>query len=221
MSTAFQIPTQAILPWTETADYVVATKDGDGDTYCLSNAAQYDVDIREGGQSFGVYTTADKIWTVDADQLCEVTPKPRDRIIDEQDLVWTVLRVSLSETLNFYKFLTRNLAIAADLADSLVIRVPAVGQGATAAATRDWSAAPKYNGIPGRAQPLRQDVFEDRGKMAVRTLYTVFLDRQIDPRNAAGDWGRVEVNGLTLRILGYRDAERIDELPKLDCVLEP
>jgi hypothetical protein len=220
MATAFQIDTQRLLPWIETADYIVATSSGDGDTFCLTTAARYDRGLREGAPSFGVYQQADTVWTVDADELCEVTPKPRDRIVDEEEQTWTILAATKSAVLNFWRFDTRNLAIAADLKDSITIEVPTIGQSATGAITRTWTV--KYDAIAGRAQPIAEVDYTERGKQATAITIRIYLGQQVDPRNAALDWGRVSVNGgAPMNITTYTDAERITDLPYIEATLDP
>lgn len=175
---------------------------------------------REIAASYGVYTARDVRWLLPV-ELVDGSIKPRDRITDEDDVVWTVLEVLPKAALGcFWRTICRALAIVEELKDLITVEVPTIGQSATGAITRTWTV--KYSAIAGRAQPQEETDFDERGKQATRTTYRIYVGQQIDPRNSAGDWGRVKVNGgAAMNITSYQDPERITDLPFMEATLDP
>lgn len=202
----------------ESVEYQSTRKAG-GVTVTLPNAIQYPITTRELAASGGRYTGSDVVWSLRLAELGDVTPKPADTIIDATAAVWTVLDVAVSRFAGFAKATCRNLAVAFGLEDAVDIEVPTVAAGDTGGRANVWAA--KYSDLACRMQPDATESFDARGKDATARRYLCYVARQIDPRSDAGDWGRVTFEGRYYQITGYRQAERIDELPVVECVLNP
>jgi hypothetical protein len=223
MALNIALRTQAYLPWLEPVSYTVAASNSADELMAtLTKAAQYSLSLREQAASNGAYQAGDVVWTLDKAEAdaAGVTPKPRDRVTDQNGTVYTVLSRADTSVLGFYKATTRALAVAYALRDLVTIQVAAIGRGVTGArANVDW--VDKYVSLPARVQPQAVETFTERGKKSARVQYRVYVDRQIDPRDPDGNWGRVRWGSQYLEIRDYKDAERIDELPYLDAEAVP
>lgn len=188
-------------------------------TVSVSTALRLPVSNRERLASQGVYTSLDRMWCLPGPLLSGHTPIPGDQILDADEVSWTILEISgYSELTDTHNCLTRNLVLANGLTDSIDIETATVTQTATGAKINTW--ATKYSGIRCRMQPEQTEDMDGRGKKATQIRYLIPVERQIDPRNSAGDWGRVKFGSQYLEITGYKQSERIDELPIIEATLD-
>lgn len=185
----------------------------------VATALRLPVREREKVPSYGVYIGADNLWCLPRQFLDGVVPKPRDRIKDGEDIEATVLEVAYSTATQIYDCTCRILSLAYDLRDTVTIEIPTIGQGATGSIQKTWTR--KYQDIPCRLQPDETVDFKERGKHATRVKYSIYVDRQLDPRNADGDWGRVLVKGQYAEIEDYKNAELIGDLSLITAMLDP
>lgn len=195
---------------------VILLPPGGGAPATITDAKSRSVSVREQAASFGRYQSGDVKWYLPVVQTVAagITPAIGWTVTDGEGTVWTVLMVDKTVLGAVWKLTTRNLAIA--LGDTIDIEVPTVTPGVTGARENAWSV--KYPGLVARMQPERQETFEGRGKRTTATKYLCYVSQPIDPRNDAGDWGRIAFAGRYYEVTGYRNAARIDELPVVECV---
>jgi head-tail adaptor len=176
---------------------------------------------REGSPTAGAYQMSDVIWEIPVALAGGAFITPGDRIVDLSAETWTVIEVAKVCLGSHWRCVCRNLRIAGNLTETIVIEVPTVTQTATGAQVKTWATLAT---VAGRLQPVEQEEFTGRGKKGPQARYEVFIATQQDPRSNVGDWGRVRIDsGGTkyYQITGYRQAERITDLPVIECVLLP
>lgn len=206
----------------EAVTLTVRKNSGDID-YVLASAKRRVMTNRELAASAGRYTGSDLVWLIPAELLAAgVRIKPADTITESpvKKQTWTVLEASEQTLQTIWKLMCRDMVIAYDLRDLLTLEIPVVGQEDSAARANEWEAA--YSDIACRMQPLNTEVFEERGKRTTQTRFDCFISQQVNPWNEDGDWGRVLLSdsGKVYTITGYRQPDRIDQLPVLECVLQ-
>jgi len=183
------------------------------------------LNIREAAASGGVYQAGDIVWLIPAvlyPKSMDV-PKPADIITDRDGNEFTVLSAQGQRRdatgYQTYRCVTRNLAIAALMHDTVTIETPDSGTlDASHTELKTWR--PLYAGVKCRVQPLDATVGAERAIRDMTTKYEVFLSRElaITTRERV-----VWPNALTgyLTITAYRNRQRIDELPVIECVDNP
>jgi hypothetical protein len=194
--------------------------------YTFSDAKRRPLKWSERQPAGGAYQQGQVVWLVPV-EVVELSsggdwePRPADMVTEAgpPGVTYTVLEAELRELKTYWWLRCVDLVLANGLTQSVDVEVPTVTQSATGAQVRAWAA--KYTGLSCRVQPQEQEEFTGRGKKAPRVKFFVYVAQQIDPRNAAGDWGRVKHGSLYYQITGYRAAERIDELPVVECELLP
>jgi hypothetical protein len=213
------LSTQRFLPWTIPVEYTSAKAGGDV-TFTLQNAGRHTLTIEEAEASNGVYQAGDEVFTVDTDEFTTnaVVPKPADKVLLNGDK-YTVLRVEGSPFLEFKKLVTRNLVLAFDLRDLINVEVDEGGQSDTGAEAHDWRV--KYKAVKAKVQKVDEDEQDFRGKSSTVRRYTIPVETELDVNNSTGDFGRVEWQGKRMTIVAYRQSERVDVLPLIECELRP
>ena len=178
--------------------------------------------FKELAASNGAYTGQDVVWHVPAVQLTVGPPKPRDTVIDSDNVSWTVLEVQWDTLKSRWRLITRNPIIAYDLRDEVSIEQCTITYDAVGAPVRTWppiGGQILYPNIPARVQPDDSVVVDQRGVRGDLETYFVFLAEQVpilDVRECRVNW-----NGVYLDITGSRQSERIDELPMLTAERRP
>lgn len=219
MAVTLTLQTQAYIPWANLAGTYTSVRTAGNTTAALTNLAKYVVSLEEAAKSFGVYQANDVIWTLEKSDLtaASITAKPRDTIT-QGSTIYNVLAVDETDTLDFQKVTTRNLAIHNQLNDLAAIFRPIMTQETTGA--RAELQEQIGADVVARFQPIRTQEVEERGKRYAQRVWEVTLAQDVEPRNVAGDWGvvRRESDNKLFDITGYRQAERIDELSVIEAV---
>lgn len=213
------IPSQLLVHNPEEVTYTSVTT-STNTSAAFYDAVRYPVSLKEAAASNGVYRTDDIIWTVSTCSLSNagLTPKPRDYITYDSK-TYTVLECVKSPVLAFWRFVTRDLTLSADLQDTITIYTPTVTLDAAGGQSRSWGAV--HSSIAARVQPITVDDLSERGMRTTRVRYDVTVGQDVTVKNTAGDWGRIVWGSKTLEITGYRQAERIDALPVIEATEEP
>ena len=172
--------------------------------------------------SGGVYTGLDRVWIVPAALLPPgVVPKPADVLTDAKGTPWTVLEAAAAKTDQTWRLTSRDLVLAYDLRDMVNVERAAISYDAAGAAIKAFpTGSPSggqvlYAGLPARVQLLTGEIAEERGIRGTERAYDVIVGGQVDDVSEAED--RINWNGVYLDIVRLKNAERIDELPVLEC----
>lgn len=224
---------------TETLTYVSTQQAGD-QVDAVRHVRRHLVGVKEAAASAGAYTAGDVLFYVPrvALRLELGEPKPGDVLLDDEQVRWTVLGVDKRKrdrrAPQTYKLQARDLRLAFQLEDLVTIETPARSLDATGARVVAW--VPKYELLPAKVQQLAEAESEERGLRGSKVTYSVTVDRQI--KVTLGEdrivWrkGLLASAGATavpddsdppvhLDITGYRNPERLDELPVMDAEVRP
>lgn len=178
--------------------------------------------------SGGAYTKTDgKLLIPQAPITFPFAPKPGDEWEDDDGTVYTVLEVPLGKFKQTWHCVSRALAIANQLRDTIRVEVSRHnGFDSVGAVQRTW--VPLYPAINCRIQPGESTIGMERGVQSSQTRFVIPVERQLylfDPRECRvvitrdslpADATRV---AKILDIEKYTAAERIGELPQIQAVL--
>jgi len=186
------------------------------DEYPIATAKRRNPSFKEMAASGGVYTGQDLVWLVPATLLTAAglaDVKPADIIRDANGVVWTVLERSLNTLRSTWRCVTRDLILAYDLRDTLSVRRP---QALTtdAAATREYVYDTIYTAIPCRFQAQGDEVSDERGQRLTVSKYSVWVGQRLYLTN---EDQIVDEAGNIYELKSTQDADRIDQLQRLDC----
>lgn len=190
--------------------------------YTISSALGRAPNWKELQASNGAYTGQDKVWNLPASLVTAAgavgidLPKPGDTIIDESDATWTVLQVALNTWKTVWRLMCRNLSLAYGLRDTISIERGRLTRDAAGSPLTTWEAV--YEDIPARVQLVSQAPVEWLGVSGAQGDYMVVVDRQL---TLSMQFERVKFGDEYLEIKAYRNPQRIDELPILDCLKAP
>lgn len=199
--------------WGETVT-VTSVRPNSSDVAEAVTAARYTRGTRQRQASYGVYTAADEVFTVATDALT-FTPKPRDTVT-RSGTVNTVLAVDGSPWLKFWVLTTVNLALAADLRSTGTLTRPPLTQ--DAAGRRQFNGySTVASGVPCRVQSRESLAADFLQRRAIAGSHVAFLGQNLTVR--AQD--TFVVGSVYYTVLGYRDAESIEDLMSLDLEALP
>ena len=186
----------------------------------VSVAKRRNVTIREQAASGGVYTGSDVNWHIPATLLVSgVIPRVGDVVIDGKQRRWTVLEVQENHWGQHFKLTTRDLRIAHNLRDTIIIQRATIIKDAAGVNVKLFppdGGSVTYNNLPCRVQLISEQVLDERGIRGREGTYTITADRQIDVNTE----DRILWGQLILDVVGYRQAELISDLPVLDALLK-
>ena len=212
--------TQAYMVNPET----VVLKTAAGSTLAtLTTATRHAISLREAAASNGIYLADDIVWTWSTSQYA--TAASPGQTITSGTTVYTVLDSSYSVMMGFGKATCRDLVMANGLTDSVNYQHPTITLGTATGRSVAW--ANLRTGISARVQPDTTGDYNERGVRAAVTRYNVIFDPATGAgstfaiTNTGGDWGRFIFGSLTLDVIEYRNASRIDELPVALCEVSP
>lgn len=186
---------------------------------------------KELAASQGAYQAGDLVWLLPAavlpSWLLADPPKPGDVVIPRAPQAdagsrYTALDVTAGKYLQTYRLTTRNLAIAYDLRDQIVIERPEHVTDESGAIRQLYPSGPPPNGgevlyanLLCKVHLEHEDIAEERGIRGPRRVYSIIVSREV----AVTNYNRVILpwSGAILEIRGYHNAQRIDELPFLEC----
>lgn len=182
-------------------------------------------------QGNGAYTHQDRIWYVWRAETDLVDPdafpsavdfrfKPGDALLDSDNTLWTVLTDEW-DRLNLSWHLTcRNIVLHEGLRDSItIIRGKQVRDKANAISYDFKNGLAIVTNIPARVQPQTKSVDPRMDVVNSNDRYTVVVSQDVrvvlaqDRIRATLRTGEV----IDMMWTAYRNAERIDELPILEC----
>lgn len=194
-------------------------------------AKRRNLTMRELAASGGVYTSDDQVYLL-PDALFPPGSEPTksgDVIIETQDLSaearpgtrWTVLEVGWGKNRQTRRLTCRNLVLAYDLRDTIIIERPAVSYDKAGVPVKSFpsdASAPAgvtlYASLPARVQLVTKDIAEQRGIRDLEGKYRVIVGQEVDVTQQ----DRVLLSsGMYLDIVSYENAQRIDELPAIVC----
>jgi hypothetical protein len=145
---------------------------------------------------------------------------------------WTVIDAAWNRLKQTWRLTTRNLALVVGMSDEIQIERATLSTDAAGAPVKTFPVPvpPAAAGLPytftggiilyrliARVQPQRTQVDEERGIRGPKTLYDVIVPQQV----LISTEDRIRWGGQYLEIVGYRQAERIDELPIVEAALLP
>lgn len=189
----------------------------------IEYAKRRSISVRERTASGGAYTGNDVNWWVPCDLLpTDIRIKPGDAVVDGDGVRWTALEVQWGARLNRWKLTCRDLVLHWRLRDTISVERAEVGYDNSGAAVKRWPTGSNTSGglvvyadLPARVQPINAYDSEGRGVLGTERRFDVIVGRQL----AVTREDRVRLaSGEYLDIVGYRQAERIDELPILECL---
>jgi hypothetical protein len=207
----------------------------------IAQALRRNPTYKELAAANGAYTAQDVVWLLPSALLNILgnpanpspQPKPGDVTQDSAGVKWTVLEVSLDAVSSVWRLMTRNLVIAYQLRDLIDIQQSGQSYDDDAAVVRVWppngQATVLASNLPARVQPADATIGYGRGIRGQDIKLDVFLSRQLlgfDVRECRIKW--TDVGGFAgpvntvyfLDLEHYHDAQRIDELPKIDALLK-
>ena len=191
--------------------------------YALPTAKRRNPTYKERLPTGGVYGAALVTWLVPQAVLNAAAPgyaiKMADTITDSTDTVWTVLEAAYNALRSTWLCTTLNLSLAFSLRDTLTIKRPSLTLDADSGRTYT-TLSTVYSGVQARIQETDSDTIDERGKRLTRKRYTVpvlYLVNTVATRLQLSIEDQVtDGAGNVYEIRGWRDADRIDELQKLD-----
>lgn len=170
-----------------------------------------------------VYVGAGLNWHLPAAVLpAGIVPKPGDVLVDGDRVRWTVQEAGRNKLGRTWKLVCLDLTLAHDLRDSVDVQRPGLSADAGGAVVRAWppdgaGATTPYAAVPARVQLTREEPVDERGIRGMVRRYDVIVGAQMSVTLE----DRVVWQGRYLDVVGYRQAQRVDELPVVEAVLKP
>lgn len=209
------------LAWdhTESVTLEVVSRAGVSQSVHVGIAKRRAIRSAQKSPSGGVYLGHEVNWHLPKRELPDgVVPKPADVVVDGEDERWTILTRNKNRLGETYALGCVNLTLAHDLRDTVVIERATIGRDQSGAAVKVFDRV--LATCQARVQEITQEIASERGMRYARGRYEVTVDRQLSV-DVTEDRVRWSERGVTryLDIIGYRNAQRIDELPVLECHL--
>ncbi len=193
----------------------------------VQTAKRRNLTSRELAASGGVYTSLDQVWLIPTAVLprghvCkagDVVVEPDSLDASQPSTRWTVLEKGWGKNRQTWRLTCRDLVLAYDLRDLVTIERPAISYDAAGVPVKAFPSDPVnpggktlYAALPARAQLVSKDVAEQRGIRGLEGKYEVIVGQEV----AVTQEDRVLLpSGMYLDIVGYTQAMRIDELPRI------
>lgn len=202
----------------ECMDFVSRRNTGNvtyADVTVLRRAPNY----KELATSNGAYTATDVVFLCPR-TLLGATPKPGDHWLDTDGTTYTVLELAKNAFTSFYRMITRDLVLAYDLRDTIDIQRATVSYDAAGGKVRTFppvNGSTPYAALAAKAQKITETLTLALGIDGFKGDYAVTIAQDV----SLTDNDRVKWGSIYLDIVGVKNPSRIDELPVLDCVLQP
>lgn len=193
-----------------------STRDTGNLTDAVANALRRQVTSKEAAASNGVYTTSDLAWSLPVSQAA-YTPKPGDKITDAAAVVWTVLQVDKATLGTRWRCLSRDMVLANDLRDAVVIFAPDNSQ--DNAKSRTTTFVQLTAELAARVQPVAGAPVVDLGKRMTVTSWNVWLAEDVE--NVTHECQVRDQDGNVYQITGWQNKARIDDLMLITCEVLP
>lgn len=197
----------------------------------VENAKRRAPTFKELAASNGAYTGQDLVWLLPVLESQAFTdsypPAPGSVIQDGQLHPWTILECALNTWQTWWRCMTRNLVIAANLQDLITIERPEVTQGDSGEPVYSWPPlAGEYvvQDFPAKVQITEASLTLVNSVETTNRNYDVILSQQVDMRKddriiwLNSDRQGQNPRGMVLQWERLWNPERIDELPRLACV---
>jgi len=194
----------------------------------VENAKRRALNFKELAASGGAYTGQDKVWLLPVLESQAFTdaypPTPGFVIEDAQGNPWTVLEAALNTWSTWWRCVTRNLVIAANLQDLITIERPEITEGDSGEPVYTWTGVYVVEDFPAKVQITDSEPTLVNGVETAARSYDVILSQQIDIRKddrviwLNSDRQGENPKGMVLQWQRLWNPERIDELPRLACV---
>ena len=186
----------------------------------VSTALRSQVMDREKSPSNGVYFGFETNWFLPGALMGGRSVAPGDTVTDSAGLIFTVLTSNYEQSDQVWECGCVDLALANDLRDLIDIERATVTYDSAVAPVRTWT-TPAYTQIAAKVQKLTDELADVLGVRGFKGTYAVIVGQQVtitaEDRVKWDDAGTIRY----LDILGQRNPSRIDELPMLDCVIQP
>lgn len=192
---------------------VTLLRPGTSDARPLARAVQAAIRASEARASGGRYTENDVVWHLDATEW-NGQPLPGDVIVDADARRWTVLaaRHSVGER---WRCVCRNLAIVHGLDQYVDVEVASFTKDSCGAESATWH--PWRTGVAARIQPVRATIENDHQRHARSSELKIHVADQLE----LDQTHRIKApDGTVYRVVGCRNADRIDALMEIDVVEE-
>jgi len=212
MSLAFD-PTDDFADVADFQQDVTLLRPGTSDSWALAHAVRAVVRVSEARASGGDVTEDDVVWHLDAAEW-DGSPQPGDVIVQSDARRWTILAARLTAT-GRWRCVCRDLAIAQGLDQYVDVEVAISTKDPAGAESVTWH--PWRTGVPARIQPVRSTVEDDYQRRTVSSELKIYVADQLP----LDETHRIRApDGTTYRVVGCRNAERIDALMEIDVVEE-
>ena len=159
----------------------------------------------------GHYTAGDAVWHLPTDELVEA-PRLGDLIVDASGRRFTILEVQPAVLQTRWQCLTRNLAIAYGLDDTVAILRAVYSKGTGGAAEGTWRIW--KTGVRARIQSAATDVDVEHQTRQTTARYQIFLEEDVALDHTHLIRGP---DGVIYQINGTSGTQRIDELQTIDA----
>lgn len=197
-----------------------------GKPFVIPVAKNRNLTQRELAASGGVYTGLDQVYLLpDALFPPGIICKPGDAIIELAEPVsnvmpktrWTVLEFGWTKNRWTRRLTCRDLVLAFDLRDNITIERPVIHYNAAGAPIKRFPSDAQpggialYQSLPARIQLVTKEMADERGIRGLAGKYEVIVGQEVDVTSE--DRIILPSGDPYLDIVGYRNAQRIDELP--------
>ncbi len=164
------------------------------------------ISTREAADSDGKYTTDDVRFHFKTNEV-SADPLPGDTITDASGVVWTILAVQRDTLSTRWRLISRRLDIVDEASTLITIQEATWTKSTGGAQVASWDNW-KTN-VRAKVQRLSADEATDDNQRQVKAQFVVICEVQ----NLVGKSHRIiDADGVTYRIKGYRQTDRIDSL---------
>jgi len=183
------------------------------------NATVREAGIRNRGNTWkdvpsgGHYTAGNAVWHLPVEELPEA-PMLGDLIVDADAAHWTILEVHRAAMQTRWRCLTRNLAIAYGLDDTVAILRAVYAKGTAGAVEPTWRTW--KTGVRARIQPAAVDVDTEHRTRQAQARFQIFLEEDVALDHTHLIRGP---DGAIYQVRSTNGTERIDELQTIDATL--
>jgi hypothetical protein len=207
-------------------------RNGKGAKCNIDRAMRIELNAREKATSGGVYVGAELNWLLPVPEMpLNFIPKPADVLTDHQldNLPWVIQEVwgQCRDATGYQVWKVRGLAlsIAHQLQDLIDVQRADIANDAAGVPVKTFpgsgGGSTPYAQVPARVEEMSREETEERGLIGFKTAYTIYVAKPVATLTLED---RVKwVNGgvtYYLTIKALKNAEKLDELPSIEAVLE-
>jgi len=168
-------------------------------------------EVRRQADSDGNVLSSDLVWHLPAAEL-DGPPQPGDVLLDGAGTRWTILEARSVTLQTRWRVITRNLAIAHGLDDTVTVLAATYTKSPAGAAEPTWNVW--RTGVRARIQPQGTGMATEHRSRRTATRFRIFLEEDL----ALDHTHRVQgPDGTLYRILATSGAERLAEPQTVDA----